>query len=76
MPARHMADRIGHGQHGQAEGERDAEKADPEIGKPGGEHGSAAPAEHQPERSEELGGNSPPHVYVHRSLPALAYRDG
>jgi len=28
MPAGDMADRIGHGQYGQAEGERDPEKAD------------------------------------------------
>ena len=34
MTARDMADGIGHGQHGQAEGERDTEQADADLGKP------------------------------------------
>src|SRR5690606_22767151 len=49
-----MTDRIGHGQHGEAEGQGDAGEADPEFGKGGGEDGAAAPAEHQPEGSDQL----------------------
>jgi hypothetical protein len=62
-----MTDRVSHGQHGQPEGERNAEKADAEIGKPGSEHRRAAAAKHQPESAEKLGGDPPPDADVHRS---------
>ena len=58
MPAGNAADRIGHRQHGQAEGERDADEADAEFRKGGGENGAAAAAEHQPERTEKFGEKS------------------
>src|SRR5262249_45267865 len=41
--------------------------------KPGGQHGGAATAQHQPERPKKLGGNPPRHVDTHRLPPrALA----
>ena len=49
-----MADGEGHGQHGQAEGQRHAEQADADFGEGGGQHGAAATAEHQPERADEF----------------------
>ena len=50
------ADRVGHGEHGEAEGERHAGEADAELGEARGEHGAAAAAEHEPEGAERLGG--------------------
>ena len=55
MAARDMADRVGHGQHGQAEGQRHADEADAELGKGRGQHGRAAAAENQPGRADEFG---------------------
>ncbi len=45
---------IRHGQHGEAEGECDAQEADAEAGKGGGEHRAAAASEDQPEGSDEF----------------------
>ena len=55
-----VADGVGHGQHGEAEGERDADEADAEVRGPPRqearrEHGAAAAAEDEPERADELG---------------------
>jgi hypothetical protein len=54
-----MPERIGAGQHGQAEGQGHADETDAqriavatEVGR---EHRAAATAQHQPERAEELG---------------------
>ena len=51
-----MADRVGHRHHGEPERQRDAGKADPRAGKGGGQHGTAATAEDEPEGSQEFGG--------------------
>jgi hypothetical protein len=69
MPARDMADGVGHRQHGQAKGEGNAEKSDPQAGKRGGEHRRTAAAKHQPERPEEFGGDPPSRVGAHRFPP-------
>ena len=43
-----MTDGIGHGQHGQAERQGDAQQADPHIGEGGSQHGApAAPSTSQ-----------------------------
>ena len=55
MAARDVADGRRHREHGEAEGEGDAQEADPEIGIRGGEHGAAAAAEHEPEGADRLG---------------------
>jgi len=49
-----MADREGHGQHRQAERQRDAEQADADLRKSGSKYGTAAATENQPERSKKL----------------------
>ena len=54
MAAGDVADRVGHRQHGQAEGERDAEQADPDVRKCRREHGTATPSQHKPERSNKF----------------------
>ena len=46
-----VADGIGHGDHGEAEGQRDADQTDADLGKRGRQHGAAATTEHQPERA-------------------------
>ena len=53
-----MSHGVGHGQDGQAERQRHAEKADADLGKGSGEDGRAATTEHQPERAEALGRQS------------------
>lgn len=58
MSTRNVAQGIGHGNNGQAEGEGDAGKADPECGKGGGQNGGAAATEHQPEGAEAFRGES------------------
>ena len=55
MTARNMADGEGHGQHGQAEGERHADKSDTQLRESRGQHRRAAAAQHQPCRADELG---------------------
>jgi hypothetical protein len=50
-----LTEGIGHGQHGEAERQRDAEKADADLRKGRREHGASAAAEDQPERAQELG---------------------
>jgi len=55
MAARHVADRIGHGQDRQAERQRNASEADAELRKRCGKHRGAASAKNQPGRSDEFG---------------------
>jgi hypothetical protein len=59
MAARDMADGIRHGQHGEAERERDAHKADPQsvyrASEISGEDGAAAAPEDEPKGAEQLG---------------------
>ena len=55
MAAGNAADRIGHRQHGKAEGEGHAEQADTDLREGGGENGAAAAAEDEPERTKEFG---------------------
>jgi hypothetical protein len=62
MAARHVADGVGHGQDRQAERQGDAGKADPELGKRGGQYGRAAAAENQPRRADELSEKLPRHM--------------
>jgi hypothetical protein len=67
VPAGDVTHPVGHGHHGEAEGEADTEEADAEadaavvgLGEElGGEHGTAAAAEHQHERAEELCAEAP-----------------
>jgi hypothetical protein len=55
-----VADRVGHGEHGQAEGQRDAEEADAHVDAGvgvhhlGGQDGGAAAAEDEDEGPEGL----------------------
>jgi hypothetical protein len=55
MAARDVADRIGHRHDRQAEGERDAEQADADLGEPRGDDGAAATREGEPEGADALG---------------------
>ena len=55
VAARDVPDGEGHREHGQAEGERNAMQADADVRKGGGEHGTAAATEYEPERPKELG---------------------
>jgi len=65
MAARDVADGVGHRQHGEAEGEGDAEEADPQFRKGRGEDGRTAAAEGQPERTEEFGGRPTHRIVIH-----------
>jgi len=73
VAAGNMADGIGHGQHRQAERQRDAGEADAELGKAGGEDRRAASAERQPERADRLGGIF---LRVHDISPISTLRSG
>ena len=55
MTARDMADRIGHRHDGQSESQRNADQANADFGEFGGQHGTAAPAQNEPEGPEKLG---------------------
>ena len=81
MAARDVADGIGHGQHGQAEGERDAEQADADLGKARGDDGAAAAGEGEPEGADRFGRTfTQIHdlVLLHMAAaePAREYRSG
>ena len=54
VAARDVADGVGHGQHGEPEGQRDADEADAHPGKGGREDRTPASSEHEPERPDEL----------------------
>jgi hypothetical protein len=51
-----MADREGHGQNRQAEGQGNAQEADPDVREGGGQHRAPAAAQDQPKRADEFGG--------------------
>ena len=55
VAARHAAHGIDHGEDGEAEGERDADEADPELRKGCGQDRAAASAQHQPGGSQKFG---------------------
>lgn len=54
VAARNMADRVGHGEHREAEGERDAEQADADLGEAGGQDGATAATKNEPKRTNSL----------------------
>jgi hypothetical protein len=54
VAARDVADRVGHGEDGQAEGEGDAEPAHADVRVGGRKYGGPASAEHEHERADEL----------------------
>ncbi len=54
MPTGDRSQRIGAGQHSQAERERNARQPDTHVRKGGRQYGTAATTENQPERPEEL----------------------
>jgi len=55
MASRNVADRIGHGHHGEAESERNAEKADADLRKAGGDDRTSTAPERQPKGTDRLG---------------------
>ncbi|MNI89314.1 hypothetical protein D3C73_1467030 [compost metagenome] len=67
-----MAERVGAGHHGQAEGQRHAEETDTQriavATEFGGQHGTATATQNQPERAEELGGQAFTHAHVLHSI--------
>jgi hypothetical protein len=54
MAARNAANCIGHSQDGEAKGQRDADEAYSKFRKRRRQHGAAATAEHEPERSQKF----------------------
>jgi hypothetical protein len=59
-----MAYGEGHGDHGEPKCQGDAQEADSYLGEGGREYGAAAAAEHQPERTDEFGGQFPEECHV------------
>ena len=70
MAARDMTYGIRHRQNRQAEGQRDADKADPEIGKTRGQDRGPASTKCEPECAKELGYASSRQIITH-SMPPL-----
>src|ERR1700688_316531 len=54
MTSRDMADRIGHGEHREAEGKRHAKKPDADVRKRGRNHRAATSSQHKPRGSNAL----------------------
>ena len=54
MATGNVADGESHGHYGESESQSDAEKTDAQLRVSGGQHGAAATAEDQPERSDEF----------------------
>ena len=54
MTARHMPQRVGHGENSQAERQRDADKANAKPRHSGRQHGTAAAPEDQPKGTKKL----------------------
>ncbi len=54
MATGNMSDGVGHGQHGQAEGQRHPGKPDADRRERCRQHGRSASAEYQPESPEEF----------------------
>ena len=69
MAAGDMADGEGHGQHRQAEGQRDADETDAQFGIGRGQHGRAASAQHQPGRSDEFRNKLTSHAHTPVLIP-------
>ncbi|MCY1458884.1 hypothetical protein D9M71_763050 [compost metagenome] len=67
MGAGYVAERVGAGQYGQAEGQCDAKETDAQrvavTAELGGEDGAATAAENQPESAEEFGGQTLAHAH-------------
>jgi hypothetical protein len=59
-----MADGEGHGQHREPEGQRDAEQSNADIGKGGGQYGTASSAQYKPQRTEALGDKLARHLTI------------
>jgi len=55
MTARDVAETVGAAQHGEPEGQRDAEEPDAEARERRGEDRASATTEHEDERSDQLG---------------------
>jgi hypothetical protein len=55
MTARDVADGVGHGEHGQAEGERDAKQANADLREGCRDDRAAAAREGEPESADGLG---------------------
>src|SRR5262249_38417887 len=72
MTPRYMADGEGHGEHRQAEGQRDAREADPQGREGRRQHRTATTPEYQPEGTDELSRDAPAHLHGHCLLIALA----
>jgi hypothetical protein len=70
MATRHMADRVGHRDHAQAERERHADQADADLRKARGDDGAAATGKSEPKGSDGLSG-----VFfaVHWSPPRVVF---
>ena len=49
-----MADGKRHGQYGQTKGQRDPQQTNPHVREGRSQHGTAAPAQDQPERTHKL----------------------
>src|SRR5579864_6843052 len=69
MPTGDVADGIDHRHDRQAEGERDTEKADPEVRKGGRQDCRAAAAENEPKGAEEFGCRRPYQIVGHSAPP-------
>jgi hypothetical protein len=67
MAAGDVTDGVRHRQNRQAEGKSDPDKADPEMGEPGGQHGGTAAPEHQPECAKKLCHNATRYIDTHRT---------
>src|ERR1700752_3302086 len=55
VASRNVPDCIRHGSDSETESERDAEKADTDLGKAGGDHRASTSPERQPEGTDRLG---------------------
>jgi hypothetical protein len=63
-----VPDGEGHGEHGQAEGQRDPGQANADIRKGGGQYGTAATSENQPEGADAFSEIAAFHVETPRLL--------
>src|SRR3546814_2758008 len=79
MPARDVADGIGHGEDGEAEGQRNANESDPKLRECSGQNRAAAATEYKPECPEKLGNNRSDGQHLHlrqRAVPTANTRPG
>jgi hypothetical protein len=75
MAARNMPDGISHGQDGEPKGKGDADEADAQLGKAGGEDRAAASAEHEPEGAEAFRRHPLPQLHQTLLRPSLPRHD-